>query len=275
MPLPARVFHYSDPMAVGLGLAELRQSGLTTRGVLFIGREDQRRSLDNLLLEVSGLRSNIRRIDAETLGNHVPVLRVGYAAAAVYDPDRDHQKMLKLAGAELDKWEWESDLRPLYEKAKIQLERLAAEPGARDEELLADAASIRDESDRVARLNTRDAEGDAYDGIEGIEGSARNDDLEGNGKENLLRGLGGNDILRGAAGDDTYEIGRADGEDRIREGGVIETIMDAFGNLNTDLYTATFASARTAGWTAHMLEQLAHNRLIRPSVDYVGPLPSS
>src|SRR5215468_6910312 len=36
MPLPARVFHYSDPMAVGLGLAELRQSGLTTRGVLFI-----------------------------------------------------------------------------------------------------------------------------------------------------------------------------------------------------------------------------------------------
>jgi citrate synthase len=46
-------------------------------------------------------------------------------------------------------------------------------------------------------------------------------------------------------------------------------------DLAPDLYTATFASARTAGWTAHMLEQLAHNRLIRPSVDYVGPLPSS
>jgi citrate synthase len=46
-------------------------------------------------------------------------------------------------------------------------------------------------------------------------------------------------------------------------------------DLAPDLYTATFASARTAGWTAHMLEQLAHNRLIRPSVDYVGPLPAS
>jgi citrate synthase len=44
-------------------------------------------------------------------------------------------------------------------------------------------------------------------------------------------------------------------------------------DLPPDLYTATFAAARTAGWTAHMLEQLAHNRLIRPSVDYVGPLP--
>jgi citrate synthase len=46
-------------------------------------------------------------------------------------------------------------------------------------------------------------------------------------------------------------------------------------DLAPDLYTATFAAARTAGWTAHMLEQLGHNRLIRPSVDYVGPLPAS
>ena len=60
---------------------------LRPRGVLFIGREDQRRSLDNLLLEVSGLRSNIRPIDAKTLGSYIPVLRDGYAAAAVFDPD--------------------------------------------------------------------------------------------------------------------------------------------------------------------------------------------
>lgn len=60
---------------------------LRPRGVLFIGREDQRPSLDHLLTEVSGLRSNIRRIDAATLGGYVPVLRDGYAAAAVFDPD--------------------------------------------------------------------------------------------------------------------------------------------------------------------------------------------
>jgi D-arginine dehydrogenase len=60
---------------------------LRRRGVLFIGREDQRPSLDRLLAEVSGLRSNIRHIDADALGGYVPVLRAGYAAAAVFDPD--------------------------------------------------------------------------------------------------------------------------------------------------------------------------------------------
>jgi len=44
-------------------------------------------------------------------------------------------------------------------------------------------------------------------------------------------------------------------------------------DLAPDLYPATFACARTAGWTAHMLEQLSANRLIRPTVEYVGPLP--
>ena len=39
------------------------------------------------------------------------------------------------------------------------------------------------------------------------------------------------------------------------------------------LFTATFAVSRTAGWTAHVLEQVAHNRLMRPMVAYVGPTP--
>jgi citrate synthase len=38
-----------------------------------------------------------------------------------------------------------------------------------------------------------------------------------------------------------------------------------------DLYTATFAVSRIAGWTAHVLEQYADNRLIRPLSEYVGP----
>jgi len=41
--------------------------------------------------------------------------------------------------------------------------------------------------------------------------------------------------------------------------------------LTPDLFPATFSLARHAGWTAHVLEQSADNRLIRPDVRYVGP----
>jgi citrate synthase len=38
-----------------------------------------------------------------------------------------------------------------------------------------------------------------------------------------------------------------------------------------DLFTNLFACARMAGWTAHIMEQLQDNRLIRPQSVYVGP----
>jgi citrate synthase len=41
--------------------------------------------------------------------------------------------------------------------------------------------------------------------------------------------------------------------------------------LTPDLFPATFALARHAGWTAHAVEQGAANRLIRPDVRYTGP----
>jgi citrate synthase len=41
--------------------------------------------------------------------------------------------------------------------------------------------------------------------------------------------------------------------------------------IATDLFTPIFAVSRISGWTAHVLEQYANNRLIRPRADYVGP----
>lgn len=42
--------------------------------------------------------------------------------------------------------------------------------------------------------------------------------------------------------------------------------------LSSDLFSPTFAVGRVGGWTAHVLEQLGDNRLIRPSSDYIGPV---
>ncbi len=66
--------------------------------------------------------------------------------------------------------------------------------------------------------------------------------------------------------------------DEIKPGRRLYTNVDFYsavllssGGIPVDLFTPTFAVARIAGWTAHILEQAANNRLIRPLAEYVGP----
>ena len=60
-----------------------------------------------------------------------------------------------------------------------------------------------------------------------------------------------------------------------RVGGVHEraaVLLEAVG-VPRELFTATFTVGRMAGWAAHVMEQRAEDRLIRPQSEYVGPLP--
>jgi citrate synthase len=49
-------------------------------------------------------------------------------------------------------------------------------------------------------------------------------------------------------------------------------VMDLCG-IPREMFTPTFATGRTIGWSTHVMEQASHNRLIRPAARYVGPPP--
>ena len=44
-----------------------------------------------------------------------------------------------------------------------------------------------------------------------------------------------------------------------------------FLGISTPLFTPIFVCSRVSGWAAHIFEQRANNKLIRPTADYVGP----
>jgi citrate synthase len=83
--------------------------------------------------------------------------------------------------------------------------------------------------------------------------------------------------LASASGDDTYfQMSRRMEEVVLAEKGLYPNV-DFFAatvyhylGIPTDLFTPVFSASRMAGWTAHVIEQHADNRLIRPDSEYIG-----
>ncbi len=66
--------------------------------------------------------------------------------------------------------------------------------------------------------------------------------------------------------------------EELKPGRILKTNVEYYAaavlqgvGLTPDLFPATFALARHAGWTAHAIEQVAANKLIRPDMRYTGP----
>jgi citrate synthase len=83
--------------------------------------------------------------------------------------------------------------------------------------------------------------------------------------------------LAAASGDDTYYRMSARMEEVVRAEKGLYPNVDFYAatvyhylGIPTDLFTSVFSVSRMAGWTAHIIEQHADNRLIRPDSEYIG-----
>ncbi|MEO6279813.1 PA14 domain-containing protein [Roseateles sp.] len=112
-----------------------------------------------------------------------------------------------------------------------------------------------------AALNTGEAKGDTFSGIENLAGSENDDTLIGDGFDNLLIGNPGNDGLQGGAGDDTL-VGGA-GADVMDGGDGNDTASYADSNegVKVDLTGATASTGGdAAGDTLVNIENLTGSR---------------
>lgn len=80
-----------------------------------------------------------------------------------------------------------------------------------------------------------------------------------------------------ASGDDRWFAIATAAEQRMQEAKGIIANVDYFAapvlyhlGFPLNVFTNVIASSRIVGWSAHMLEQYAHNRLIRPRARYIG-----
>ena len=90
-----------------------------------------------------------------------------------------------------------------------------------------------------------------------------------------LRAMSGE--LARASGDDTfYRMSRRMEETVLAQKGLLPNVdfyaatVYHYLGIPTDLFTGVFSVSRMAGWTAHVIEQHADNRLIRPDSEYIG-----
>ena len=90
-----------------------------------------------------------------------------------------------------------------------------------------------------------------------------------------LRAMSGE--LAEESGDDTfYRMSRRMEEVVLAQKGLLPNVdfyaatVYHYLGIPTDLFTGVFSVSRMAGWTAHVMEQHADNRLIRPDSEYIG-----
>jgi citrate synthase len=91
-----------------------------------------------------------------------------------------------------------------------------------------------------------------------------------------LKGLAGA-LAKSTGHEKLFEISKAV-EGYVKEARNLNANVDFYSassyyslGIPIDLFTPIFAVSRMSGWTAHILEQYANNRLIRPRAEYLGP----